>query len=259
MKRTMLLPHLIEVRYIGTGAVATVVFANTGGTSAGLLTLTDDDGANAFDLGVAATDTVSELVAAVDALGDWEARACMGVNFSQSLTTANLAVRAVASLASTNAINGFWIKAIDFTNDYLTAALSATTTPVGNAAVDVRGIDKCAIQFEITGADAGATGNVTFLLQGNNPERKVTDDWTPHLTSDIKSHQDSIDEDEWDTLGIDGDTMAVALNGASEVRKSFSLDLTGIGFVRLGPIVNADDGVVLVKAYLLAFIGNEMK
>lgn len=251
MKRSILLSQLLQIRHTGDTDAPTYAFDADGGTAAGQLTLVDDTGGTTtFDLGSGDYDTLSELVTGVQALDEWDARICLGAQGGLSLKTADL-TRAFTDTASIAADSNVWKSPISFTNEYEEIAASSTEAPSSRQAVDVRSMELCALQFKVTGADAGAAGDMEMIIQGNTPDKHATaptyfQAWPQTFVSDY----DVLDSDEWDTVEIDGEILKVALNGATVVRKSFTLDVHGVDFIRLGQITNPDDAAVQVKAWL---------
>ena len=233
--------ELLYLRYHGQDTVHTVEFDNAGGTAAGLLTITDDDGANAFDLGIVAYDTLSELVAGIEAISDdWEVIPHIGLDKALGLTTANLATRPVSSVASISVVRGNKSTvAIPFTNDYEILAATATTTLVSCKAIEVMQYDQITLSFNILGADALAAGDLDVNVFANNPTRAAK-------AGDVRMQtmREALDEDEWTTLPIDDEQISFAINGNTRVRYIQTLDVRGLSFLKLGSVVNADDDVV---------------
>lgn len=249
MKQTMLLPFLLQVRYTGVSADATFKFEKTGGTSAGKLTLSIGSDDEEFDFGVTATNTLTKLVDAINDEDDWEARACLGADPDVSLTTANL-TRAVDDLSETIAEPYRWMVPVPFENAYDTVAGSTTAALSSRQAVDVQGIEQCRVQFEITGTDAGASGNVTLGWQCNNVSGKTA--YLPLADGDEPPEGDyaGIKADGWDNQPVDDETVVIAVSGTDTIRKSFTMNLDGIQFIRLHDVENGDTNTVRVKAYL---------
>lgn len=247
----MLLSQLLQIRYTGDTDAPTYAFDADGGTSAGKLTLVDDEnGTSTFDLGSGDYDTLSELVAGVAALDDWDARICLGAEGGMSLTTAGL-TRSLTDTSSTKADTNVWKSPIEFTNEYEEIAAGSTEEPSSRQAIDVRGLELCSVQFEATGADSGASGDVEFIMQANSPSGHATfPTYFQERISDSQSDYDELQADGWDTLKVDGESLTMALDGNTEARKTFTLDARGIDFIRLGEVTNPDDAAIQVKAWL---------
>lgn len=244
MRQSMLLPTLLQVEMTDDDqAVHTVAFDADGGTAAGLLTLTDDDGANAFDLGLAAYDTLTDLKAAINALPEWGAQGPMGVDESITLTTAALIERDVAvangvtDLTSQTIMRNFWLDSIDFTNDYLVIQESATLAPATAQAINVAQYDECVIECEIWAANAAAAGTVLIDVFGCNPKRSV------HPSEDrMQTSWEALQDATWSTVALDDEQIEQDLAATATTHVVFhrSLDLRGWEYIKLGGITNPD-------------------
>lgn len=232
---------MLSISYHGIGALATVAYVKDDGVdSEGQFTFTVDGTATTIDCDDEAT--LAELVAAISALTGWKATPTPGLlsTMSTEYTTALATPRATGDLATTT-VGPSGVKAMIFANDYEVMAASATTVLLSSVAIPTSLAKEAAFSFVVDGADAGATGDATMNFQGNN---LGADNALPRVFPATAV------EASWDTIApLTAPT--VAINGATEVRKNVSADLSSIRQVKLYSVGNADDAVVNVHGWLV--------
>ena len=235
MQIPILATHAIQIRYRGTSSVFTIAVDGDGGTTAGLLTLTDDDGASAFDLGAAAYDTGAELVVAINAITDtgWEARLFRCHDLAPILSTVDLNTASKFSDLATCSVPRHWTNYLEFAAT--TETILAATTEVLDRSMPFpcagMGMAKVVCQSVLSGA---GTDVVTFTLVSATPQQTTVD------TSNVEGSTvlTELGDSDWDTDANTGG-MGVTSNGTTQVRENFQLDFRGYLFVKIGKVTNA--------------------
>jgi len=230
---------LINISYHGNSLVHTVAFDADGSTNnEGLLTLTTDAGASTIKIDT--SNTLAKLVAAVKAVAGFDCKPTPGLLSSMDTQASALTQRVISDMAATVVTKG-GIKAMVFTNAYEACAASSTVALATALAIPTKLRDDAILEMVVDGADAGATGDATLNFLGNNLGDEVC---LPGVfpATDVEAA--------WTTLApITAKT--VAINGATEVRKSLAIDLSMIRQFKLYSVGNADDAVVNVHGWLV--------
>lgn len=237
MKTPLLASCMLTISYHGIGVGATVAFdadggANTEGqftfTVAGVATTVDCDAFN----------TLATLVPKINSLTGWRCNAFPGLLSTLSTEASGLTQRVVSDMAAT-AVDRSGIRAMIFTNAYEVIGASATTTLISSVPVPTGEHEGCSVTHQIVGADAGATGNVTFNYVSNRLGDKNS------LPSVFPA---TAYEAAFDTIPFSA--QAVALNGATAVKDTAQVSMLGIPQAKVLSVINADDAVVNVQGWL---------
>ena len=234
MRIPFLAPYAIQIRYRGSGSAFTAAVDADGGTTAGLLTLTDDDGAHAFDLGNASYDTGAELVAAINALTDtgWEARLYRAHDLAPILSTVDLNTADKFSDLAAESVPRHW-------TDYLkyaatTETITAATTEVLDRSLPVPcagwGMAQAIAESVLSGA---GTDTVTFEFTS-----AVLQATTVDTAQEGYRTLTELGDSDWSTDGNTGE-LELTSNGTTQVRVNFQFDLQGHQWVKLGKVTNA--------------------
>lgn len=236
---TLLATNMLTISYHGIAAEHTVAFDADGGTNTeGRFTFTVDGVATTVDCDDYAT--LSALVTAINAMAGWKCKPTPGLLSTMSTEASGLTQRVVSDLATT-AVDEHGIKAMIFTNDYEVIAASTTTTLISSVAVPTGHEEHASLSHEIVGADAGATGDVTFNYVAN---RLGSQNYLPTVfpATDYEAAFDT---------AIAFTSPVVALNGNTDVKESTQQDLGGLPHIKILSVVNADDAAVNVQAWLV--------
>ena len=230
---------LITINFTANDLIHTVAFDADGGTnSEGLLTLTNDDGATTVVLDT--SNTLAKLVAAVNAVRGFNCKPFPGLLSSMDTQASALTQRVISDMAATT-VPREGMKAMVFTNAYEACAASSTVALATAVAIPTRLEENAILSFVVDGADAGATGDATMNILGNNLGDEVDLPGVFPATAI---------EAAWDTIApVTAPT--VAINADTEVRKDVAIDLSMIRQMKLYSVGNADDAVVNVHGWLI--------
>jgi hypothetical protein len=242
VKIPLLAPYPIQIRYTGTDTLHTIEFDGDGGTAdAGLLTLTDDGGAHALDLGDAANDTLAELIAVINALEDgngetsWEAREYRSFELLPISGTVAMDTAERFDDLDEEGVPPFWRSYLEFASE--TEDVAATTTGTIDRALPilVSGERFMRIELSVVLADAGTSDVTGLLVSAAFPE--------------YISEPDELVDADYTTDAYTGD-LPVPANGDTAVRMSFQLDLAGFEAVKLASINNENSEIATIKGWL---------
>jgi len=243
MRKAMLGQYLLYVWYTGDDATHTIAVDGDGGTgSGGLITITDDSGASAFDLGAASYDTLGELIAGVDALTDWRAEA-YGVDQGVSIPDAtDISAQDLLTTFTAAVAPHMRVPVISFNTFPISVAGSATDTTVENAFPVSIGGEKEAnevnVEVEVTLASGVETSAVTVSLRlGHIP----TQDYSGERHRKLVVADDFADE---------LFTVAVNASGTSTISATTLLNVAGADYLIVDKIANANSVAAAVSVFL---------
>ena len=232
---------MMTISYRSSTAARTVAFDENGGTNTeGRFTFTVDGVATTVDCDT--YNTLATLVAAINALGGWRCKATPGLLSTMSTEKSGLTQRVVSDMAAT-AVDEHGIRAMIFTNAYEVMPASATTALISSVSVPTGNEELSSLVHRFVGADAGAAGNVTFNYVANylgNPS--AVSPLFP--ATDYEAAFDTVIE--WASSPVE------ALNGATDVQATTQVSLAGMPHIKLSSVINADDAVVNVQAWLIS-------
>jgi len=238
MRIPFLASHAIQIRYRGTATTHTIAVDADGGTTAGLLTLTDDDGASAFDLGNASYNTGAELVAAINAITDtgWEARLFRYQDLGPIISSVDLNTADKFSDLATESVPTHWTNYLEYSASTVSVAASTTATPDRAVPVPVADWNHAIAMCESVLAGAG-TDSVTFTFTTAALQYTTID--TAHAEADKKLTE--LGDSDWGTNSYTGYGV-LASNGTTQVRMDVSLSVSGYQWLKLGTVANASSG-----------------
>jgi hypothetical protein len=221
--------HALQIRYRGTDTTHSVQVDADGGTTAGLLTLTDTTtGVTALDLGLAANDTGSEIVAVINAVTGWEARLYRGIENGPIVSTVDLNTANKFNDMGVSQVGVHWQNVLEYAADIVVAA--STTASIDRAmpvCVEMWDESRAECQSVLSGA---GTETISFKLVSAVP------------TVDLADHAlNELGDSDWATVSNSG-TMAVTSNGTTQVRTSFTLNNSGYNFLKISTVQNASSG-----------------
>jgi hypothetical protein len=240
MQIPLLATHALQLRYTGSDATHTVAVDADGGTTAGLLTLTDvTTGATALDLGLAANDTIAELVAVINAVSGWESRAFRAFPYGPILSTASLLTADTFADLAAQTVTAHWENVLAYSADTVTIAAGGTNVAVPRALP----LDVALLRFghfRLSSVLSGAGADlVTFNIYGAD------------ITGDAGDVISDIADADWTTTAIANGALAVTSSGATAVIDSFNMDLAGLEAIKLGSVTNASGGeTATIKGWL---------
>ena len=230
---------MLQISYHGTGASKTVAFDADGGTNTeGRFTFTVDGSATTVDCDT--YNTLATLVPAINAVSGFRCKATPGLLSTTSTEASGLTQRVVSDMAAT-AVDEHGIRAMIFTYAYEVMPASATTALVSSVAIPTNNEELGSLVHKFVGADAGATGNVTFNYLSNY---LGAPNYLPTVfpATAYEAAFDTVTE--WSSSPVE------ALNGATDVQGTTQVSFAGMPHVKLSSVVNADDAVVNVQGWL---------
>lgn len=242
MRKAMLGQYLLYVWYTGDDATHTITVDGDGGTgNGGLVTITDDSGASAFDLGNATYDTLGELIAGIDALTDWRAEA-YGVDQGISIldTTVISAQDLLTTLSATVAPH-MRVPIISFNTFPLSVAAATTDSTIENAFPVSTGVcneeNEVNVEVEATLASGTETGEIVVSVRaGHIP----TQDYSG------ERHRKLVDADFSDELI----TMSVNADGTSTISETTLINVAGADYLIVDKVYNANAVAASVSVFL---------
>lgn len=213
MKVNLIASNLLLLKYTGDSATKTLDVDGDGGTSAGLITLTDSS-AHAFDLGTGSYDTVAELVAGINALDGWSCLAYGTAPVAGVFPERDISASGLFADVTALEIPCKYQAVIPFASATETVANGVTSGDITQAVpVQIRGDrnGKITVEVAVTPNASSASGDVTvYMGRSAGPLQSADGTYPVVALADFNTQ-------EFDSIAVSAPATAVRVSEIIEI------------------------------------------